>query len=133
MEWSNGMMRTWNSFVAVCALALLISTVSGFADDPVAANREALVKCLVKMAARAQEYYLTPTSEGGGGGSFANMILGYLTTWPVTAEGSFVLYSATATSTVLGGTGFETGFDGSSPTQAVLTVYADSVTLVITN
>ena len=127
-------MGTRTFIVAICAVAVLItSTISVLADDPVSSNREAVVKCLLKMAARAQEYYRIPVSEGGGGGSFANMILVYLTTWPATADGSFVLYSATATSIVLAGIGIETGFDGSSPTGAVLTVYADSVSLVITN
>jgi len=127
-------MKTQTCVVAVCAVAFLIfSTPLAFADDPVAANREALVKCLVKMAARAQEYYLTPTSEGGGGRSFANMMLGTLTTWPQTADGSFVLVAASSSNCVVQGTGVETGNDGSSPTQVIITVYADSLTLVLNN
>jgi len=127
-------MKTRIGVVAVCTVAfLLASAVSVFADDPVSANREALVKCLIKLAARAQEYYHKPVSEGGGGGSFATLYLAQLTSWPNNEDGSFVLVSAAATSIVLSGTGIETGFNGTNPAQAYLTVYADSVTLVLTN
>jgi hypothetical protein len=85
------------------------------------------------MVMRAQWYYHTPTGDGGGGRSFASITLGYLTGRPVNAYGSFDHSSPTATLVVLDGTGVETGLDGSSPVAVQVTVYADSLTMVVNN
>jgi hypothetical protein len=103
------------------------------AEDPASANREAIVHGLRALAVNAQRYYWTPGSEGGGGGSFANMILGYLLIRPSNVYGYFALSSPTATSVTLTGTGRELGYDGTVPVEVEAIVYPDSVNVTITN
>jgi hypothetical protein len=103
------------------------------AGDPAAANRDALGKCLVSLANRAQEYYRTPWRLGGGGGSFAALTLSRLTCEPYNSVGSFALTSPTATSVTLTGTGVETGNDGATPVEIEVIVYADSMTVTVNN
>ena len=117
--------------IVVLFLAFLSQVV--LADDPVTANREAVKTCLRNMAVRAQRYYHTPISKGGGSGSFASVTLGALISWPVNAYGSFVLTSPSASSLTLTGVGIETGNDGATPVAVTAIVYSDSVTITVLN
>jgi len=116
--------------VAVMSLALSQTVV---ADDPASANREGLKICLHNMAARAQRYYHTNVYDGGGAGSFATCTLAHLISRPENAYGSFSLVSTSATQIVLYGTGIEDGYDQASPTEVTITVFADSVSVVVNN
>jgi len=122
--------RRW-CVIAIVSLMLLSQTV--VADDPASANREAIVICLRNMAARAQRWYHTSISEDGWSGTFAIATLSALISRPVNAYGSFTLSSPSATSLVLTGTGVETGNDGATPVEVVVTMYADSSNMVVTN
>ena len=117
--------------IIVFSLTILSQVV--LADDPVTANREAMQRCIVNMAARAQRYYYTPITQGGGSGSFANTTLGLLISRPNNAYGTFVLSSPLATSITLTGTGIETGADGATPVAVTVIVYSDSINIVINN
>ncbi len=120
-------------YAALLLLSLNLMTAPAFADDPASANREALQRSLIGLAERAQRYFHTAISEGGGGGSFANVFLFELTSSPVNAYGSFVLFSPSAVSMALAGYGIEIGNDGSTPVLVTVVVYADSMDLVINN
>lgn len=125
--------RNWlrSMLVAVMSVALLSQTV--VADDPAVANREAIVICLRNMAARAQRFYHTSLSEGGGSGSFAVLTWINLISHPLNAYGSFSLVAPSAANVTLVGTGVETGNDGATPVQAVAVVYSDSVIVMVYN
>ena len=119
--------------LTIVVLCLVFLSQVVLADDPVTANREAVMTCLRNMAVRAQRYYHTPISEGGGEGSFATATISTLTGRPDNAYGSFSLSSPTATSLTLTGTGIETGADGATPVAVTVIVYSDSINIVINN
>jgi len=120
----------------LCVLAIVVFLIlhsAALGDDPVSANREAITKRLIKLAARAQEFYRRPYWEDGGQGSFANLTLSDLTQWPANVDGVFVEISNSTSQVVLLGTGIEIGYDGSTPTQVVIFVFSDSVSVVVSN
>jgi len=119
--------------VFIIAVGLVLLSGAVLADDPASANREGLKICLHNMAARAQRYYHTNIYDGGGAGSFATVTLSDLISRPLNAYGTFSFVSASATQIVLSGHGTETGYNGSTPVQATMTVYSDSVTIVVDN
>ena len=119
--------------LTIVVLCLVFLSQVVLADDPVTANREAVMTCVRNIAARAQRYYHTPISEGGGSGSFATTTLSALISRPLNEYGSFVLSSPSATSVTLTGVGIETGYDGATPLAVYAIVYSDSVTIIVTN
>ena len=123
----------WLRCLLVTVVSVVFLSQMVVADDPASANREAVKTCLRNMAARAQRYYHTSLSKGGGSGSFAYTTLVSLTHRPVSAYGSFVLSSPGTTSVTLTGTGVETGNDGATPVAVTVIVYSDSVTITVLN
>ena len=123
------LLRRYRILLAVLLFGYRIA-VSG---DLAAANRDAVHKCLKNLADRAQEYCGKPWKLGGGQGSFATLTLPDLTSRRSLPPGSFVLSSPAASSVTLTGTGVETGHDGSTPVQIVVVVFADSMTVTVTN
>jgi hypothetical protein len=125
-------MRTLSRKKAV-VLVLLVLYGIAMAGDPAAANRDAVGICLLNLALQAQEYYRKPARLGGGEGDFANLTISRLVVNPYRSVGSFVLTSPTASSVTLTGTGVETGNDESTPVEIEVIVYADSMTVTVTN
>ena len=123
---------TFKTLVVTGVLSLAIC-LQAFADDPVSANREAIVHALRACAVNAQRYYRTPGSEGGGGGSFASLVLSQLVSRPANVYGYFVMSSVTVTSVTLTGIGRELGYDGTVPVEVEIIVYPDSVNMTIIN
>ena len=119
--------------ISFTAVSVFVCCLTSYAEDPAAANREALGNSLRRFALAAQRYYHTPTSDGGGGGSFATTFLSGLLLRPNNSYGSFYLAAPTSSSIILGGSGREIGFDGSSPVEVEVIVYPDSVSMTITN
>src|SRR5262245_42314098 len=108
-----------------------------FQDQSAATNRDELSNDLIHLAARAQKYYRTPSVMGGGSNSFCRMTLSYLTQNPSNPNGSYTLSPdpapGGATSIVITGVGTETGVDGATPVEIEMTVWSDSVFLVMNN
>jgi len=108
------------------------------AEDPTMANREALARDLANLALRAQDYYHRPSSKGGGGGSFVLLTadaagLSRLTSKVTNSNGTYQISTAgTATSVVITGNGTMKGTDG-NPLDFDMTVFADSMSLIINN
>lgn len=121
--------RQWRIILAVFLLAYQIAA----SGDLASANRDAVLRCLRELAQRAQEYERKPWKLGGGQGSFANLTLSDLTSRRSIPHGSFALSSPTASSVTLTGTGVETGNDGATPVEVEVIVYADSMTVTVTN
>jgi hypothetical protein len=112
-------------------MLLLGQTAAG--EDPASVNREALVRCLKRLALNAQAYYYRPLSERGGAGSFMNLTLGELTLEPVNAYGVFTLSPPAVVSAHLTGVGRELGYDGTSATEVEALIFSDSVQIAIVN
>ena len=110
-----------------------------FQDSAVSANRDAVINDLVNMASRAQQFYLRPTSLGGGGNSFVLLTadsagFSRISSMSSNANGTYIVKTAgTATQVVLEGTGTETGNDGSGKVEVEITVTADAFTTSIIN
>jgi hypothetical protein len=126
------MNRSGTRFKAFAVLTCLACGIA-FSGNPSEANRDAIKKALIGLADRAQEYYRKPRRLGGGEGSFALITLSTLTGTRTQAYGSFSLSSPSASSVTLDGTGVETGNDESTPVQVVVVVFADSMSITVTN
>jgi Tfp pilus assembly protein PilE len=116
--------------VIVVGIAVAVG-ITMFQDSAISANRDSVTSDLVNLAARAQEYYRRPTTQGGGGNSFVGLTanaagLARLTSKASNANGSYDITTAgTATTVVLQGTGVEKGSDGSA-ILVTMNVFADS-------
>jgi hypothetical protein len=119
--------------IAITGMLSLLFCLQSFADDPASANRDALVHSLRALAVTAQRYYWTPGSEGGGGGSFASLVLSQLLSKPASVYGSISLSSPRPGSVTLTGWGRELGYDGTAPVEVEIMVYPDSVSMTIIN
>jgi hypothetical protein len=115
-------------------MSLVIFCITGsLAQDPAIANREAINRVLRNLSLRAQRYVFTMLLDNGGQGSFSSLSLAQIATDYDNAYGHFVLTSPASGSVTLTGTGVEVGYDGSNPIEIQFVVYADSVTVTITN
>ena len=121
--------------VIVVGIAVAVG-ITMFNDSAVSANRDAVTRDLVNLAARAQEYYRRPVSLGGGGKTFAKltvangMALLTRTSDPskmTNGNGVFTISTAgDATAVELTGMGNETGNDPTKKVTVVMQVWADS-------
>jgi len=134
-------MGTQQLLLIVLGMILLgIAVTAGiimFQDQSAATNRDEISNDLLNLGAQAQKYYRRPAVLGGGSSSFSGMTMGRLTSAPTNANGSYVLspdpVPSGMTSVTLTGTGTETGNDGSTPVEVVMTVWADSLLIVANN
>ena len=106
--------------VIIVGIAIVVG-INLFQSSAVDANRNAVIKDLMNIAIKAQEYYKKPTPLGGGGTSFAGFVMP--TGLSSNANGTYTL-TATAANVVIVGTGTETGNDGSGKVKATATVTA---------
>ncbi|MBU1096738.1 MAG: hypothetical protein CVV23_01450 [Ignavibacteriae bacterium HGW-Ignavibacteriae-2] len=96
--------------IILVAVALVVG-ISLFRENAVDQKRHNLINECINLAAMAQQYFLKPTTYGGGGQSFTNwQIPNELRT---TANGSYKIITQTAAEVVVLGTGNEvvTGTD----------------------
>jgi hypothetical protein len=134
-------MGTQQLLIIVLGMVLIsIAVVVGifvFQDQSAATNRDELSNDLVHLAARAQKYYRTPSVIGGGSNSFGGMTMAQLTSRPSNANGTYALspepVPGGTSSVTLTGTGTETGNDGTTPVEIEMTVWADSLFMVVNN
>ena len=105
-----------------------------FGASAASANLEAVTNDLLNLASRAQQYYVKPTSIGGGGNSFVGISIDDLTAKSTNDNGTYSISTAgTATSVTLQGVGNQDGDgDGTNCTVRV-TVFADSLSTTIVN
>ncbi len=127
------------------AIAVGITMFSASASD---ANRQAIIGDLMNYGAKAQRYYRTPESLGGGGQDFNGFFLtaseatnpnGYFNSTAsapsgvaaVTAEADSI--STDATTIYIEASGTEVGNDGTNNTKAYVTVTGSAVSTTILN
>lgn len=106
--------------VIVVGIAIVVG-INLFNANAVESNRNAIVADLNNIAAKAMQYYKTPTAMGGGGNSFAGYALP--TGMGTTANGTISITTAgTATTIVFTGLGTEKGDNGSSEISYTCTI-----------
>jgi len=108
-----------------------------FIDQSTATNRDQISNDLVQFAAQAQKYYRKPSTLGGGNSSFQGLTLSRVTSKPANANGTYELSPdpapASAEFVTITGTGKENGVDGTAPVKLVMTVWSDSLMIVVEN
>ncbi len=123
--------------VIIVGIAIVVG-INLFNANATSSNRDAVVSDLNNLAAMAHQFYMKPSSMGGGNNTYSN--------WDITTSG-FTKVNATTVSTPNGtyaatdaaqtvsivGTGNKTGKDGTNPVQATMVVKvapaADSVAI----
>ncbi len=101
--------------------------ISLFNDNSISHTRDAITNEMVRLAARAQQYYRTPKSMQGGGNSFHGLsAIGDLTSG---GNGIVATYSLVndGTSITITGIGRDVGRDGVNPVKVVVVVLKDSL------
>ncbi|MFQ5583394.1 MAG: hypothetical protein ACE5GL_03040 [Calditrichia bacterium] len=127
--------------IIIVGIAIAVG-VTTFRSSAVDANRAQVISDLNNLAAKAQRFYRTPTSMGGGGQDFntfaispldtgnANGSYSVTTTQPSGASyvaGSTSAISSSAQTVYIVGCGKETGDDGSNNVKAYVTVTPQSI------
>ena len=114
--------------VLLVGVAIAIG-ISLFADNAVMHSRDAITNEMIRLAARAQQYYRTPQSMMGGGHSFSGLddiklltsaSTGVVANYSLTNEGNSI---------TLTGVGKDLGRDGINPVTVVMVVLKDSMFL----
>ena len=90
---------------------------------------------MLRIASNAQQWYMKPTSLGGGGRTFASVSLANINTSAGNANGSYAFSNISSANFDVTGTGTMDGDKDGTPITISLTVYPDSVasTPVITS
>jgi len=114
--------------MVIIGIAITVG-ISLFREGAVSSARDAVVNNLNDLAGRAQAYYRRPTIVGGGGYKYAAITIGDLTQAPSNDNGRFFISSKSASQIVITGVGKEVV--GSDSVEARVTVFTDSVALVI--
>ena len=127
--------------IIIVGIAIAVG-VTTFRSSAVDANRAQVISDLNNLAAKAQRYYRTPVSMGGGGQDFQNFALSALdtsnangaysvtTTTPSGAAyvaGSVAAISSAAQTIYVVGCGTEAGDDGTNKVKAYVTVTPDAI------
>jgi len=115
--------------VIIVGIAIVVG-INLFNANAISSNKDAVVSDLNNLAALAHQYYMKPTSMGGGGNSYSGFTIP--TGLSTTANGTYTVGTGTATSITFTGTGTQSGANG-SPIAATIVVQvpplADSVAI----
>jgi hypothetical protein len=97
------------------------------------ANIESVINDLMKLAAKAQQFYLKPESIGGGGQSFRNITIADLTTKPTNENGTYKISKKRRRRLVLIGEGKFDGDGDGKNCKVRAVVFPDSIAIKIRN
>jgi len=111
--------------VIIVGIATIVG-ITMFTATAASANMDAVVNDLLKLGAKAQQYYLKPTNLGGGGGSFKGMSMADLTTKPSNENGKYSIKTTRKRKVVLRGIGKLDGDGNNKKVRILLRVFADS-------
>ena len=124
--------------VIIVGIAVAVG-INMFSSSAASANVEAVTGDLLRVAAKAQQYYFKPSGLGGGGNSFAGLTanaagLAKLTTQATNDNGTYSISTAgNGTSVTIQGVGTADGDgDGTNCTVRVQ-VFSDSLYTTIAN
>ncbi|MHB9014314.1 MAG: hypothetical protein ACYC49_19050 [Ignavibacteriaceae bacterium] len=113
--------------VIIVGIAIVVG-INLFNANAISANRDAVVSDLNNLAAMAHQYYLKPTSMGGGGNDYTNWDItttGFTkvnSTTVSTPNGEYVESAGSLSSVTITGTGKQVGKDGTNMVKAVMLV-----------
>ncbi|HPN34260.1 MAG TPA: hypothetical protein PK843_07095 [bacterium] len=116
--------------VIIVGIAVVVG-INMFGASAASANLEAVSNDLLNLAARAQQYYVKPTSMGGGGNSFTDLTLEDLTAKPSNDNGTYTLGTNSGSSVQIIGTGTQDGDGDGAKCKVTVTVMADSIATVV--
>ena len=126
--------------LGVCILGIVASVGAiSLQQEPAAENRNELVTELLRFAAEAQSFYGRSLEQGGGEGSFLLLTatsngLGRFSPPLQAVHGDFHLKRTGCSSSVqIVGIGVVPGIDPRMPARAMITVYAESSSVLILN
>ncbi|MCH7782132.1 hypothetical protein IID62_03615 [candidate division KSB1 bacterium] len=120
--------------VIVVGIAVAIG-INIFSESAAQANFDAVMSDMLRIASNAQQWYMKPTSLGGGGRTFSSVSLTNINTSGSNANGSYSFSNITGANFDITGIGNMDGDKDGTPVTISLTVYPDSVasTPVITS
>ncbi|MCH8285715.1 hypothetical protein IIB79_04215 [candidate division KSB1 bacterium] len=120
--------------VIVVGIAVAIG-INIFSESAAQANFDAVMSDMLRIASNAQQWYMKPTSLGGGGRTFSSVSLTNINTSGSNANGNYSFSNITGANFDLTGIGNMDGDKDGTPVTITLTVYPDSVasTPVITS
>ena len=124
--------------VIIVGIAVVVG-IQMFGASAASSNQEAVINDLTNLAAKAQQYFVKPTSMGGGGNSFVGIAMQDMapvgssaTTWS-TENGEYTISTAgSAESVSLQGTGTYQDKD-SNVAQVVMQVTANEISITSMN
>ena len=112
--------------VIIVGIAVVVG-INMFGASSASANLEAVTNDLLNLAARAQQFYVKPTSMGGGGLSFADIAIEDLTAKATNDNGTYAIDTKSATSVKIKGTGTQDGDGDGSNCIVTVEVFTDSI------
>ena len=120
--------------VIVVGIAVAIG-INIFSESAAQANFDAVMSDMLRIASNAQQWYMKPTSLGGGGRTFSSVSLTNINTSGSNANGNYSFSNITGANFDITGIGNMDGDKDGTPVTISLTVYPDSVasTPVITS
>lgn len=120
--------------VIVVGIAVAIG-INIFSESAAQANFDAVMSDMLRIASNAQQWYMKPTSLGGGGRTFSSVSLTNINTSGSNANGNYSFSNITGANFDITGIGNMDGDKDGTPITISLTVYPDSVasTPVITS
>lgn len=102
--------------VIIVGIAIVVG-INLFNANAVSSNKDALISDLNNLAAMAHQYYMKPTTMGGGGNDYTNWTIP--TGLATTANGSYVATVANPIITIVG-TGTQIGLNKSPITATII-------------
>jgi Tfp pilus assembly protein PilE len=126
--------------VIIVGIAIVVG-ITMFRAQSASSNLDAVTNDLMNLASRAQQYYVRPTSMGGGGNFFTGMTIGHLTpaqtgaTTVTNENGTYSVPTVQPQRAVIHGVGTQDGDGDNTPCTAdvVVLMPAGTCSLAVSN
>jgi len=112
--------------VIIVGIAVAVG-INMFTESAAQANFDAITSDMIRIASNAQQWYMKPSSMGGGGRTFTGMTFSKVGCNPGNGNGTYAFENIQQDQFDIRGIGVEDGDKDGSPATVVLTVYPDSV------
>ncbi len=119
--------------VIIVGIAVVVG-INMFGASAASANLEAVSNDLLNLASRAQQFYVKPSSMGGGGNKFSDITLADLTSRPTNDNGTYSIEGTPAIdNVVIKGIGNQDGDAVPGNCEIWMTVFRDSIKTEVRN
>ncbi|KPK92649.1 hypothetical protein AMJ80_06470 [bacterium SM23_31] len=112
--------------VIIVGIAVAIG-INIFNESAAQANFDAVMSDLLRIASNSQQWYMKPSSLGGGGRTFASISMANINTSPSNTNGDYSFSNITDDSFDITGIGREDGDKDGTLITVTITVYPDSI------